>query len=89
MVLTERGEVFACELSDASLGNLRDHLGDTTVLMVASRPAAIAVAESVVFLVGGEVAAHAPHAELMATQPDYRKLVEAFEADRAGSGATA
>ena len=67
------------------LRNLRDHLGDTTVLMVASRPAAIAVASSVVFLEGGRVVAHAPHTELMAGEPAYRQLVEAFEADRTGS----
>ncbi len=64
------------------LGNLREHLGDTTVLMVASRPAAIAVAESVVFLVEGAVRAHGTHASLMASEPAYRELVEAFEADR-------
>ena len=44
--------------------------------------AAIAVAESVVFMVGGRVAAHATHTELMANQSAYRELVEAFEADR-------
>ena len=64
------------------LGNLRKHLGDTTVLMVASRPAAIAVAESVVFLVDGSMRSHGTHTELMASEPAYRELVEAFEADR-------
>jgi ABC-type multidrug transport system fused ATPase/permease subunit len=70
------------------LDNVDRHLHDTTVLMIASRPAAIAVADSVVFLQAGRVAAHASHDELMATQPSYRELVEAFDDDRAESRVT-
>ena len=64
------------------LANLRDALGGMTVLMVASRPSTIALADEVVFLTGGTIAAHGTHGELMRTQPEYRGLVEAFEADR-------
>jgi ABC-type multidrug transport system fused ATPase/permease subunit len=67
------------------LERLRTRLADATVLMVASRPSTIALADDVVFVVDGRVVAHGPHDELMAATPAYRELVEAFEADRAGA----
>ena len=66
----------------AVLGNLRGALRGTTVLMVASRPSTIALADEVVFLAGGSVVDHGRHDELMARRPGYRALVEAFETDR-------
>jgi ABC-type multidrug transport system fused ATPase/permease subunit len=65
------------------LDNLRRELGDSSVLLVASRPSTIALADDVVFVVEGRVAAHGTHDELMASTGEYRALVEAFEADRA------
>jgi ABC-type multidrug transport system fused ATPase/permease subunit len=67
----------------AVLGNLRGALADTTVVMVASRPSTIALADEVVFLAGGHVVDHGRHEELMARRAGYRALVEAFETDRA------
>ncbi|MET0146573.1 MAG: ABC transporter ATP-binding protein [Ilumatobacteraceae bacterium] len=64
------------------LASLRGALAGTTVLMVASRPSTIALADEVVFLSGGEVVDHGPHADLLARRPGYRVLVEAFESDR-------
>jgi ATP-binding cassette, subfamily B, bacterial len=66
----------------AVLGNLRGVLTGTTVLMVASRPSTIALADEVVYLAAGEVVDHGRHSELMGRQPGYRALVEAFETDR-------
>ena len=66
------------------LANLRRSLAGTTVLMVASRPSTIALADEVVYLAGGQVVDHGPHDELMARSPGYRALVEAFETDRDG-----
>jgi ABC-type multidrug transport system fused ATPase/permease subunit len=66
----------------AVLDNLRGSMAATTVLMVASRPSTIALADDVVFIEGGRIAAHGGHDELMAAEPRYRDLVEAFEADR-------
>ena len=65
------------------LDNLRRELADSSVLMVASRPSTIALADDVVFVADGRVAAHGTHDELMESTPAYRELVEAFEADRA------
>ena len=67
------------------LGNLRGALHGTTVLMVASRPSTIALADEVVFLANGEVVDHGRHDELMGRRAGYRALVEAFETDRADS----
>ncbi len=70
----------------AVLGNLRGVLTGTTVLMVASRPSTIALADEVVYLAAGEVVDHGPHSALMSRQPGYRALVEAFETDRRSAG---
>ncbi len=67
----------------AVLTNLRRSFTGTTVLMVASRPSTIALADEVVYLAGGQVVDHGPHRDLMARNPGYRALVEAFETDRA------
>ena len=64
------------------LDNLRRELADSSVLMVASRPSTIALADDVVFVADGRVAAHGTHDELMESTAAYRELVEAFEADR-------
>jgi ABC-type multidrug transport system fused ATPase/permease subunit len=64
------------------LSNLRRSLSDSTVVLVASRPSTIALADEVVHLEFGRIAAHGSHAELMAAGGGYRSLVEAFETDR-------
>ena len=66
------------------LENLRTGLSGTTVMLIASRPSTIALADDVAYIAGGTLVAHGRHIELMATQPGYRELVEAFETDRAG-----
>jgi ATP-binding cassette, subfamily B, bacterial len=67
------------------LERLRSSLSEATVLLVASRPSTIALADEVVFVEAGRVSAHGVHADLMASSPSYRRLVEAFESDRAGA----
>ena len=65
------------------LANLRAALSATTVVAVASRPSTIALADDVLFLQDGKVVAHGLHEDLMASVDDYRRLIEAFEHDRA------
>jgi ATP-binding cassette, subfamily B, bacterial len=71
----------------AVLTNMREAFGDTTVLMVASRPSTIALADEVVYLAGGQVLDHGRHADLMVRRDGYRALVEAFETARAEEAA--
>jgi ATP-binding cassette subfamily B protein len=66
----------------AVLDNLRHSLADTTVVMVASRPSTIALADDVLFVENGRLTAHGRHDDLMDSVPAYRELVEAFETDR-------
>lgn len=65
------------------LANLRADESAMTVVIVASRPSTIALADDVVYLVDGVVIDHGRHGQLMARHPGYRALVEAFETDRA------
>lgn len=65
------------------LANLRSALGETTVVAVASRPSTIALADDVLYLADGRVVAHGRHEQLLTDVPDYRRLMEAFEHDRA------
>lgn len=64
------------------VANLRAALAEATVLMVASRPSTIALADLVVFLHDGTVDAVGTHTDLMETNATYRSLMEAFEVDR-------
>jgi ABC-type multidrug transport system fused ATPase/permease subunit len=65
------------------LSNMRSGLRDATTLIVASRPSTIALADEIVVMAEGRIIAHGEHAELIATVPTYRALVEAYEHDRA------
>jgi ATP-binding cassette subfamily B protein len=65
------------------LERLRSAL-DATVVLIASRPSTIALADDVVFMASGKVAAHGTHEHLLRTEAGYREIVEAFESDRAG-----
>lgn len=72
------------------LGNLRRSQLVRGVLMVASRPSAIALADRVVYLDGDGSSVGGSHDELVQSSPGYRALIEAFDDDRrttAGEGA--
>jgi len=64
------------------LGSLRGALAGTTVLMVASRPSTVALADDVMYLERGRVIDHGSHVELMVRSAPYRELMEAFDTDR-------
>jgi ATP-binding cassette subfamily B protein len=66
----------------AVLDNLRGALSETTVVMVASRPSTIALADDVLFMEQGRITAHGAHDDLLRDVEPYRRLVEAFETDR-------
>jgi len=56
---------------------------DTTLVVVAYRKATIALADEVLFLVDGRIADRGPHDELVARNPDYARLVNAYETEAA------
>ncbi|MGY1711406.1 ABC transporter ATP-binding protein [Geodermatophilus sp. SYSU D00758] len=60
------------------LDALRDSEHPTTVVVVAYRQATIALADEVVWLAGGRVAARGSHEELLASVPGYAALVRAY-----------
>jgi ABC-type multidrug transport system fused ATPase/permease subunit len=62
----------------AILAGLREAL-DTTTLVVAHRVSTIMLADRVVFVADGVVAAEGSHAELLATVPAYESIVRAYE----------
>ncbi|MFT4088945.1 MAG: ABC transporter ATP-binding protein, partial [Gordonia sp. (in: high G+C Gram-positive bacteria)] len=57
-------------------------LGDTTLVIVAYRKAAITTADEVLFLNGGVVAARGTHDELTGSSAAYRRLVDAYDRKR-------
>jgi ABC-type multidrug transport system fused ATPase/permease subunit len=85
LLLDDTTSALDPETERVVLGNLRGALAGTTVLMVASRPSTIALADDVIYFERGTVVDHGTHLELMARSAPYRELVEAFEADREGA----
>ncbi|HYZ98817.1 MAG TPA: hypothetical protein VE575_08715, partial [Acidimicrobiales bacterium] len=60
------------------LDGLREELHATT-LIVAHRVSTIALADRVLFLQGGRIAASGTHRELVASVPVYASLARAYE----------
>lgn len=61
-----------------------------TVVMVAYRPSSIRLADTVVYIEGGRIVAHATHSELMVSHAGYARLLQAYEIDaqrRSSTGA--
>ncbi|MGH3442098.1 MAG: ABC transporter ATP-binding protein, partial [Nitriliruptorales bacterium] len=55
----------------------------STVLVVAYRRSSIVLADEVIYIEGGRIAAHGTHGELMRNQPGYVALLTAYEDDAA------
>jgi ABC-type multidrug transport system fused ATPase/permease subunit len=68
------------------LAGLGARLAHSTTVMVASRASTIALADMVVHLENGRVAAVGAHDELLATSPSYAKLVQAHESSKGAVG---
>ncbi|MGA9746822.1 MAG: ABC transporter ATP-binding protein [Nocardioides sp.] len=71
------------EVEARILAALRAQPGEegATVLVVAYRKATIALADEVVYLLGGRVADQGTHAELLERSPGYARLVNAYDAE--------
>ncbi|GAA4600030.1 ABC transporter ATP-binding protein [Actinoplanes octamycinicus] len=79
LVLDDATSAVDPRVEAAILGALRGSDAGASILVVAYRRATIALADEVVYLERGRVAATGTHAELMATQDGYRELVTAYE----------
>ena len=62
--------------------SLRQMSGHHTVVIVASRPSTIALADEVLFMDEGCIADRGSHDELLGRSPKYLELIKAFEHDR-------
>src|SRR6266704_3062650 len=70
----------------AILAGLERSLPGTTTVIVASRLATIALADRVLYMEGGRLAAQGSHQELLATVPGYARLARAYQRAEATGG---
>ncbi|OHV46426.1 ABC transporter permease [Parafrankia colletiae] len=61
------------------LADLRQRAGASTVVIVAYRRSTVELADEVVFLANGRVAAQGTHAELLGRSPGYAELLTAYD----------
>ena len=79
LVLDDATSAVDSRVEAAILASLRERGTGASILVVAYRRATIALADQVVYLAQGRVAAIGTHAQLMASVPGYRDLVTAYE----------
>ncbi len=79
LILDDATSSVDASVEGAILHGIRSTAASSTVVVIAYRRAAIALADEVVYLEQGRVVAHGRHAELLDTIPGYRHLVTAYE----------
>lgn len=67
------------------LGKLASLHDEMTIVVVASRPSTIALADEVLYMHEGRIVAQGSHENLLRANADYRSLISAFEHDRSGT----
>jgi ATP-binding cassette subfamily B protein len=89
LVLDDATSAVDPQVEAAILAGLRTSAGATTVVVVAYRRATIALADEVLWLDEGRIAARGGHAELLRSSPGYAGLVTAYDdaAHRRATGA--
>lgn len=80
LVLDDATSAVDPEVEARILAALRERSG-ATVVVVAYRKATIALADEVVFLADGRIDDIGPHADLVARNPEYARIVNAYEAE--------
>jgi ATP-binding cassette subfamily B protein len=85
LVLDDATSAVDPEVEQRILAGLRGSVAGVSVVVVAHRPATIALADQVAFIDGGAVADHGRHAELLERNAAYRDLVTAYETEAARS----
>ena len=79
LILDDATSAVDPEVEARILASLREGGGDTSLVVVAYRKATIALADEVVHLEDGRVRDRGTHAELLARNPGYAHLVNAYE----------
>jgi ABC-type multidrug transport system fused ATPase/permease subunit len=89
LVLDDATSAVDPDVEQRILAGLREAALPSTVVVVAYRRATIALADEVVYVENGRVAARGTHEELLVTSPGYLKLLTAYERDAAERAALA
>jgi ABC-type multidrug transport system fused ATPase/permease subunit len=56
--------------------SIRDYFHDKTLIVIAHRLATVAILDEVIYMKNGEIAANAPHGELLKISEDYNRMWE-------------
>lgn len=81
LILDDATSAVDPEVEARILAALRRGDRDATLVVVAYRKATIALADEVLFLADGRIVDRGPHDDLVARNPDYARLVNAYETE--------
>ena len=81
LVLDDATSAVDPEVEARILAGMREHGGDSTLMLIAYRKATIDLADEVLFLEGGRIADRGTHQQLLARNPAYARLVNAYETE--------
>jgi ATP-binding cassette, subfamily B, bacterial len=79
LVLDDATSAVDPEVEARILAAMRQQGSATTMVLIAYRKATIALADRVLYLAGGRIADEGTHGELLARNPAYARLVNAYE----------
>jgi len=79
LILDDATSAVDPEVEARILSAMRSASGDATLVLIAYRKATIALADEVLFLADGRIADRGTHDELLARNPAYSELVNAYD----------
>ena len=81
LVLDDATSAVDPEVEARILAGMREHGGDSTLMLIAYRKATIDLADEVLFLEDGRIADRGTHQQLLARNAAYARLVNAYETE--------